>query len=84
MHIQSNIIYNPSNWELEHEWTVNKNVELKNLNSVISEPGKEIDDYDDELLLNRNVKGHIINKVQEENLRVERHELDIVETPDRL
>ena len=51
MHIQSNIIYNSSNWELEHEWTVNKNVELKNPNSVISEPEKEIDDYDDELLL---------------------------------
>ena len=64
MHIQSNIIYNSPNWELEHEWTVNKNVELKNPNSVISEPEKEIDDYDNELLLDENVKGHVINKVQ--------------------
>ena len=77
MHIQSNIIYNSLNWELEHEWTVNKNVELKNPNSVISEPEKEIDDYDDELLLDENVKGHIINKVQEETIGVERHELDM-------
>ena len=77
MHIQSNIIYNSSNWELEHEWTVNKNVKLKNPDSVISEPGKEIDDYDDKLLLDENVKGHIINKVQEETIGVERHELDM-------
>ena len=55
MHIQSNIIYNSSNWELEHEWTVNKNVKLKNPDSVISEPGKEIDDYDDKLLLDENM-----------------------------
>ena len=76
-HIQSNVIYNSSNWELEHEWSANKNDELKNPISVNKESENKIDDCDREFLLDGNVKGHVVNKVQEENLRVERHELDM-------